>query len=206
MSRVVVLFKGVRKLLELLLVQLYTPAGKILLRLNGVTYGSGLKVNGLIKVIVTRRGKVNIGSGLRLNSGDGYNIIGRQQKCIFWVEGELTIGNGVGISSTAIICHHKISIGNNVVIGGNTVIYDTDFHALDARHRDDPRLDVLNAKWGQVQIGDSVFIGAHSTILKGTKIGDRAVVGACSVVSKEIPADETWAGNPAVFIRKHVAE
>ena len=47
-----------------------------------------------------------------------------------------------------------------------------------------------------------MFIGSNVTILKGVTIGDEAVVGAGSIVTKDIPAGEIWAGNPARFIRK----
>lgn len=52
-----------------------------------------------------------------------------------------------------------------------------------------------------VKIGSGVFVGANSIILKGTTIGDRAVIGAGSVVSGNIPAGEIWAGNPAKKIK-----
>lgn len=51
-------------------------------------------------------------------------------------------------------------------------------------------------------IGDNVLIGAHSIILKGVTIGNNAVVAAGSVVSRSIPANELWGGNPAKFIKK----
>lgn len=206
MKIIVIAFKALRKLKGILLSGFYTPIAKIILILNGVQFEKGLHVNGLINVLVTRRGRMIIGRGLRLNSGDNFNIIGRQQKCIFWVEGVLTIMDNVGISSSAIICNHQITIGNNVVIGGNTVIYDTDFHSLDAEQRNNPKQDRINARWAPVVIADHVFIGAHSTILKGVTIGENSVVGACSVVSKSIPANEIWAGNPAVFIRKNISK
>ena len=47
-----------------------------------------------------------------------------------------------------------------------------------------------------------MFIGANSIILKGVTIGERSIIGAGSVVTKNIPDDEIWAGNPAKFIRK----
>ena len=90
------------------------------------------------------------------------------------------------------------------MIGGNTVIYDTDFHSLDAKLRNNKEHDRSNAQWAPVVIGDNVFIGAHSTILKGVTIGDNAIVGACSVVANDIPANEIWAGNPAVCVRKNI--
>ena len=51
-------------------------------------------------------------------------------------------------------------------------------------------------------VGDDVFVGANSIILKGVIIGARVIIGAGSVVTKNIPSDEIWAGNPAKFIRK----
>ncbi len=174
---------------------------KASLYLNGVYYDSGLKVNGLITVHVTRRGILKIGKNCSINSGN-FNLIGRQQRTIFWVEGKLSIGNNMGLSCSAIICNHEISIGDNVTIGGNTVIYDTDFHSLDPNVRAAKTYDKSSAKFGKVSIGNHVFIGAHSTILKGVSIGDNSVIGSCSVVTKNIPCNERWGGNPAKFISK----
>ena len=52
-----------------------------------------------------------------------------------------------------------------------------------------------------VKIKNNVFIGAKYIILKGVTIGENSVVGAGSVVTKSIPANQIWAGNPAKFIR-----
>lgn len=205
MNPVIFLFKAIRKVKSIIFDRLFTPIAKIYFYLNGVHFENGLDVNGLIWVMVTRRGHMKVGRNFRLNSGNNFNVIGRQQKCIFWVEGTLTIKDNVGMSATAIICNHQITIGNNVVIGGNTVIYDTDFHSLDTGQRCNPQLDRANARWAPVVIEDNVFIGAHSTILKGVTIGENSIIGACSVVTKNIPANEIWAGNPAVFVRKNLS-
>lgn len=198
----ITVYKALRKIKMILVSPIYTPIAWLLFHLNGATIARGLKVSGFLKIEVTRRGKLTIGESLHLNSGHNHNVIGRQQKCIIWVEGTLNIGDKVGMSSTAIICNHQISIGNNVTIGGNTVIYDTDFHVLDPKIRNNKRLDKQGAKKAPVCIGDNVFIGAHSTILKGVSIGKNSVIGACSVVTKNIPSNEIWAGNPAKVIRK----
>jgi acetyltransferase-like isoleucine patch superfamily enzyme len=194
-------YKALRKLFNLFLSKIYTPIAKVNFLVNDIQYGNGLKVRGLLKIFVTRRGQVIIGDNLKINSGENHNIIGRQQKLTLWVEGKLIIGNDVGISASAIICNHEITIGNNVVIGGNTVIYDTNFHSIVPEIRNNPKLDRKHAKYAPVTINDNVFIGAHSTILKGVVIGEGAVIGACSVVTNNIPAREVWAGNPACFIR-----
>lgn len=196
------LFKAFRKIRHRLKSYMYTPFAKLLLFLNGVSYGKGLRVGGFLKVLVTTRGKVTIGDYLAINSGNSHNVIGRQQKTIFWVEGNLKIGNNTGMSSTAIICNYDIEIGDHVNFGGNTVIYDTDFHALDPKIRLDKARDKKEAKKAKVKIGNNVFVGAHTTILKGVTIGENSVIGACSLIAKDIPANEIWAGNPAKFLKK----
>jgi acetyltransferase-like isoleucine patch superfamily enzyme len=160
------------------------------------------QTNGLPYVFV-KNGSFIIGKDFKMNNHFAGNIIGRQQKCIFVVNrGHLKIGNNVGMSSTAIICHNQITIGDNVRIGGNTVIYDTDFHSLDYRDRINiPEIkDTIKTK--PVHIGENVFIGAHTTILKGTFIGNNSIIGAGSLVSGHIPENEIWGGNPANFIKK----
>lgn len=177
---------------------------RIVLNGNQVQYGNGLVSKGIPKVNVWRGGKMIIGENFSMNNGSNYNRIGRQQPCFFTVRSGavLTIGNNTGLSGTAIVCSNNISIGNNVKIGGNTVIYDTDFHSLDKLIRADKAQDAANTKTAPVSIGNDVFIGAHSTILKGVTIGDGAIIGACSVVTRSVPQGEIWAGNPAQFIKK----
>ena len=92
------IFKAVRKLYSTIRSPFYTPIAYLLFYLNGAKIGKGLKVRGLIKVFMTRRGKITVGTNLKINSGNNYNMIGRQQKTLFWVEGHLTIGDNVGIS------------------------------------------------------------------------------------------------------------
>jgi acetyltransferase-like isoleucine patch superfamily enzyme len=111
------------------------------------------------------------------------------------------IGKNVGMSAAALVAHNEIVIGDDVKIGGGTCIYDTDFHSLDAVKRTNSFLDRCDESTAPVLIDNRVFIGAHTTILKGVHIGENSVVGACSVVTKSIPANEVWAGNPAKFIK-----
>ena len=95
-----------------------------------------------------------------------------------------------------------IEIGDNVKIGADTLIIDSDMHALDYVNRRTPKEDVFHAQKKAITIGNDVFIGSRSIICKGVKIGNRAIVGAGSVVTCDIPDDEIWAGNPANFVRK----
>lgn len=197
MTFVSTVWKGLRKLSEQTFGLLYTPIGKIKFFLNGVTCGQGFRCSGTPKVYVTRRGKVTIGSNFRVNSGSNHNIIGRQGRAIFWVEGTLSIGDNVGLSNSALICRKTITIENNVILGGNCVIYDTDFHPIDPDERLNKSSDLEQASSSTVHLEKNVFVGAHSTILKGVTIGENSVIGACSLVAKNVPANEVWAGNPA---------
>ena len=175
--------------------------GKISLHGNGVQYKNDIVLNGLPIIDVHRTGICNIGKGCIINSGNNFNRIGRNQRSILVVgqDAKLIIGDNLGISSSAIIAHNLIVIGNNVKIGGNTVIYDSNFHSLEFYKRRNRETDIPITS--QVNIEDDVFIGASTTILKGVTIGKGAIIAACSVVTKDVPSLEVWGGNPAKFIR-----
>ena len=173
-----------------------------------ILYGNNVEfkkitTSGIPYVSVARKGKCIIGDSFAMNNNIRGNPIGRVDRCILFVDNgaELIIGNNVGMSSTALVVRTHIRIGDNVKIGGSVCIYDTDFHSLDFKIRNDRGLDLVNANNKPVIIGDNVFIGAHSTILKGVTVGNNAIIGACSVVTKSIPANEIWGGNPAKFIK-----
>ena len=98
------------------------------------------------------------------------------------------------------MCIRDRTIGNHTIIGGNCKIWDTDFHPTSIEQR---RIDIdSNAKTSPIHIGEYVFVGADSIIMKGVTVGDFAVIGAGSVVRTNIPENEVWAGNPAVFVKK----
>jgi len=160
--------------------------------------------NGIPYLSIAIGGKCTIGNGLKMNNGLSGNPIGRPQRCVFFVDkgAVLKIGESLGISSAALVAHQSITIGNNVKIGGGVCIYDTDFHSLDSKIRKNEGLDIKSKQKSPVIINDNVFIGAHSTILKGVTIGENSIIGTCSVVTKNVPENEIWAGNPAKFIRK----
>ena len=145
---------------------------------------------------------IKMGNNCKINSGFKFNSIGGQERMIIVTrkEGKIIIGDNVGISNSSIVSINEVIIGNNVMIGGSCKIYDNDFHSLTLANRmakTDP--DIKNAP---VHINDGAFIGAHSIILKGVTIGKNSVIGAGSVVTKDVPDNEIWAGNPAKFIKK----
>jgi acetyltransferase-like isoleucine patch superfamily enzyme len=173
--------------------------------LNGVKFHSDFVGFGIPILDINLQGKFSIGKRFWFNSGKYHAMGGRQQQCYFVAAkgAEIKIGDNVGVTSIAIICHNKITIGNNVKIGINTVIYDTDFHSLDATIRNSIPERIDGVKTRPVTIMDGAFIGGHTTILKGVTIGRNSIVGAGSVVFQSIPDEQVWAGNPAVFVREN---
>lgn len=117
--------------------------------------------------------------------------------------GKISIGSGCGISGSTIYAMKEITIGDNVLIGGNCKIIDNDFHPLPASQRVNQK--VQDIKMHSITIGDGCFIGANSIILKGTTLGKNCVVGAGSVVSGIFPDNVIIAGNPARIIKENKA-
>lgn len=171
--------------------------------MNGVRFDADFISRGVPIINVNLKGYFSVGKQFFMHSGKYFNMIGRQQRCYFIVgkNAELQIGNNVGISSTAIVCQNKITIADNVRIGGGVVIYDTDFHSLNHQHRTAVPENLTTINTSPVYIMEYAFIGAHSIILKGVTIGKRSIIGAGSVVTKSVPDNEIWAGNPAKFIK-----
>lgn len=170
------------------------------LTLAGAQVGPRLTVRGWIDLRIERRAVVRVGSDCRINSGFAANAVGGFRRTGIWVtnRGCLMIGRNVGISNCTIVCAERVTIGDDVFIGGDCGIYDTDFHSI----APDLRLarPDTTVKTAPIAIGPRSFIGAHTLILKGVAIGEEAVIGAGSVVTKDVPPREIWAGNPAMPI------
>lgn len=134
-------------------------------------------------------------------------------------EGFIQIGEKAYVGASTFICRKGIRIGKNTFISYGCQFRDHDSHSLDYLER---RIDLenelsarrahksptSNKKWETVRteeivIGDDVWIGMNCMILKGVHIGDGAVIGAGSVVTKDIPAWSIYAGNPARFIKEN---
>lgn len=196
-----IIYKIIRKIYLSLFNPFHKIITHILFKCNGIKYCS-FRTNGIPYVMVARGGKCFIGNNFAMNNGIKGNPIGSYRKCTIFVDknAELKIGNNVGISQTALICHKSITIGNDVKIGGGVSIYDTDFHSLNPDIRKSGE-DMEHRMEKSVVIKDNAFIGAHSIILKGVTIGENSIIGAGSVVTKSVPNNQIWAGNPAKFIR-----
>lgn len=106
-------------------------------------------------------------------------------------------GNGVYFNFNCVILDGmEVKIGSRSMFGPNVQIY-TASHPLNAKERAS-MLEFSKA----IEIGEDVWVGGNVTICPGVKIGNRAVIGAGSVVTKDIPNDVFAAGNPCKIIKK----
>jgi len=198
-----IIYRIYKKLIKLITILNSNIYCRFIFWIFNVDIGKNFIVKGFPAFFIEKNSSFSIGNNVHINNGEAYNPIGRQNKCIFSIKKNaiLIIGNNVGISSSTIVARSLISIGDNVKIGGNTVIYDTDFHSLLLNERIKINENYDLAASLPVIINDGVFIGAHTTVLKGVEIGKNSIIGACSVVTKNIPENQIWAGNPAKFIK-----
>ena len=176
---------------------------KVRMKFYGIKYGRDIRADGRVIIHVTRRGRISFWDNVIVNSCNHSNLVGRTNPAIFqcFDDGSISVGANSGLSFPVISSKVGVYIGEYVKMGGNVRVFDHDYHALNYAERRDPLADRPNCKSAPVRIGDDVFIGANSIILKGVEIGDRSIIGAGSVVSRSVPADEIWAGNPARKIR-----
>lgn len=168
-------------------------------KLYKVDYGENIEIIG--KIIIQGKGKRRIGNNVKIISKEAINPIGGNRVVLQILDGgEIIIGNNVGMSHAILCSRKKILIEDDVFIGGGVKCFDNDFHSVNYENRiKSPDLDI---KKGTIIIKKGAFIGAHSIILKNVIIGEYSVIGAGSVVTKDIPPYEVWAGNPARFIKK----
>jgi acetyltransferase-like isoleucine patch superfamily enzyme len=178
------------------------PYVQFIFLLNNIKWGKKWRFYGPPVIQKHRRSKMSFGIGLQLRSRLRSNPLGINHPVILATLNEnaqLIIGDHFGMSGGCICVAEKVTIGNNVVLGANTTIIDTDFHPLKSDLR---TINPQDGKTKPVVIEDEVFIGMHSLILKGVTIGRGSVVGAGSVVANSVPPGVIVAGNPARIIKK----
>jgi len=169
--------------------------------LRGVDLRGGWSCYGLPIIQKHRQSTIKIGARMSLRSTVVSNPLGPNRPVIISTRragSSLVIGDDFGMTGGSLVVDEQMTIGDRVWIGANTIITDTDFHPLDPDIR---RVNPLNAKTASVTIANDVFVGMNSLILKGVTIGERSVIGAGSVVTRDVPPGSIVGGNPAQVIR-----
>ena len=172
------------------------------LRRKGILIGRSLKLDGWPIVSASPGSTIAIGRNFVAVSKPRSQVIGVNHPVIIRTlspASVIEIGDDVAISGGTIVASGHVRIGDGCLIGANCLIVDTDFHPVHSpsrRYADRPSFRQLDA----VAIGQNVFIGTGSKILKGVRIGDNSVVGAGSVVVSSFPANSIIAGAPAKWV------
>lgn len=139
---------------------------------------------------------IRIGDFVTIRNGSRLEVVLHDQA---WIP-QLEIGDNVNIEQNVhIICHDRVSIGKNVSIAPMCAIVDTDhpYHVL----REGKKIGAaISDSRSGVIIGENTFLGVGVTVLPGVTIGRRCVIGAGSVVTRDIPAECIAVGSPAKVI------
>lgn len=112
--------------------------------------------------------------------------------CQVFIENDVKIGNNVTIKS-GVQVWDGITIEDNVFVGPNVTFTNDLF----------PKSKNKDFKLEKTIVKKGASLGANATILAGITIGENALIGAGSVVTKDIPENEIWIGNPAKFLKKN---
>lgn len=151
-------------------------------RFNSVKLSVRCAISPSAEFTLDRGAQVSIGRDYRQRSGSHLRV--RRS-------GTLSIGKNVSINhGCMLVCHEKIVIGDNVQFAPNVMVYDHDHDFKTAGG-----IKTMKFKSTPIIIGNDVWIGANSVILRGSKIGDGAVIGAGSIVKGEVQAG-------TVFVQK----
>jgi len=138
-------------------------------------------------------------------------------------EGHVTIGERVFFGESTVICRSRIELGSNIFVAWGSYLYDHDSHSLDYRER---RKDIgrqladfrsghanyiASKDWAVVNsrpivVKDDAWIGMEALVLKGVTVGEGAIVGAGSVVSRDVDPWTVVGGNPAQVLKRIPAE
>lgn len=105
----------------------------------------------------------------------------------------VTVGRGCSIQGGAYIADQCV-LGDGVFVGPKAVILNDKYPPSGDR-----------TKWKPVTVGDGAVIGGNATVIPGNNIGQNSVLAAGAVLTKPLPANEVWAGNPAVFMMDRAA-
>lgn len=174
--------------------------------LFGIEIGKNVRAHGSVGLLRWPGGVIKIGDDVSIISSwrrsTAAALAFPTRLRVFGPGARIEIGKGCelnGVSITARSC--PILIGCNCLVAPNCIITDSDFHAhwpAEARKN----LPGYELDMG-VTIGDNVWIGMRTIILKGVNIGKGAIIGAGSVVTRNIPANATACGVPAKIISIH---
>lgn len=176
--------------------------GRFVLASTRASVGPGVMCWGAPIISMERDSSIVLGENVVLCSLSSHTALGVNHPVVLrtlWPGAKLVLGKDTGVSGATICAAREVVIGERCLFGANVQIVDTDFHPIAVENR---RFEVRESRIAAspVRIGNDVFLGANTWVLKGVTIGDGSVVGAGSVVTRSIPPGCIAAGNPAKVI------
>ena len=163
---------------------------KLVIHSMGGSVGKDVKFYGGVRIVGNGPDAINIGDGVRILRGVTMSTT---------PTGKIHIGEKVHIGENNIIFSDiGITIGDNVIIGPQNIIVDFDHIYKSVENPINQQ--GINKK--EIIIEEDVWISSHCVIIKGVRIGKGAVIGAGSVVNKDVPAYSVAVGVPVRVIKK----
>ena len=159
--------------------------------------GSQMIIDGALTLGDKHRNRFKRSTILRMGRDSCFHVLGNFRfyygcDIQLFDNGKLEIGSGFCNSDCKIRCKKHIEIGNDVAIAHDVLIMDCDGHSIDGK----------TDEGIPIAIGNNVWIGSKSIILKGVKLGDNVIVAAGSVVTKSFAGNVMIGGNPAGIIKE----
>ncbi len=146
---------------------------------------------------------IRMGKNVVLVSESETNMAGINHPVIiatYSKDAEVLLEDNVGMSGVSINCVSRCVFKEGAMLGANVNVWDTDFHPVDPIKRLNQK-SIEDAQTFPIILERNVWIGANTTILKGVTIGENTVVGAMSLVNKDLHSNTVYAGIPAKKIK-----
>ncbi len=161
---------------------------------NSVEIGENAILQGVHLTLIGNGNRIVIGAHTRIRAGGNFVAEDGNSR--------IAIGDGTTMTTPTIVCSEagRVQLGRDCMVAMNTCIRNSDGHAIfdvPTGRRINPAADVT--------IGDHVWLGIRTLVLKGSRIGDGAIVGANALVSGEIPPASLAVGSPARAIRPSIS-
>ena len=168
------------------------PTGIVKTTVAKIVRGSTVKLP--FKCAIAPTAEFTVDKGAHVSIGTNYRQRRSSHVCAR-KDSMLHIGKNVSINyGCMIVCHENIEIGNDVQFSPNVMVYDHD-HDFRAKGG----IKSMKFKSSPIRIGNNVWIGANTIILRGSNIGDNAVIAAGSVVKGFVPAGK-------VYVQKRISK
>jgi len=185
--------EGSRTLLKKVLKVIRDP------RLAAALINAQVRIRGKAQLPLSVRlfGRICLKGGGDVEFGQGVTLVGDVVPVEFVAHSgaRISIGKHSHINyGSSISAYEHVKIGSHCLIGHYALIVDRNEHGVEYRELAPPPAPVI--------IEDHVWIGSRAIVLPGISIGHHSVIGAGSVVTKDVPANSLVVGNPAHIVRR----